>query len=63
VVQLVEAPRYKLEGRGYDSRWFHWNFSLTKFFRPHYGLGVETSSNRNEYHEYFLWVKAAGTSG
>jgi hypothetical protein len=20
---------YKLEGRGIDSRWFHWNFSLT----------------------------------
>jgi len=20
---------YKLEGRGFDSRWCHWNFSLT----------------------------------
>ena len=29
VAQLVEALRYKLEGRGFDSRWFHWNFSLT----------------------------------
>ena len=29
VVQLVEALRYKLEGRGFDSRWCHWNFSLT----------------------------------
>ena len=29
VVQLVEAVRYKLEGRGLDSRWFNWNFSLT----------------------------------
>ena len=29
VAQLVEALRYKPEGRGLDSRWFHWNFSLT----------------------------------
>jgi len=29
VAQLVEALHYKLEGRGFDFRWFHWNFSLT----------------------------------
>ena len=29
VTQLVEALRYKSEGRGFDSRWCHWNFSLT----------------------------------
>jgi hypothetical protein len=29
VAQLVEARRYKPEGRGFDSRWRHWNFSLT----------------------------------
>jgi hypothetical protein len=29
VAQLVEAQRYKPEGRGVDSQWFHWNFSLT----------------------------------
>jgi len=29
VAQLVEALRYKLEVRGFDSRWCHWNFSLT----------------------------------
>jgi len=29
VAQLVEALRYKLEGRGFNSRWRHWNFSLT----------------------------------
>ena len=29
VAQLVEALRYKSEGRGLDSRWCHWNFSLT----------------------------------
>jgi len=29
VAQLVEALRYKSEGRGFDSRWWHCNFSLT----------------------------------
>jgi len=36
-------------------------FSLTKSFRPDYGSGVDSASNRNEYQEYFLKVKAAGT--
>jgi len=27
--RLVEVPRYKPEGRGFDSRWCHLNFSLT----------------------------------
>jgi hypothetical protein len=26
---VVEALRYKPEGRGIDSRWCHWIFSLT----------------------------------
>jgi len=39
------------------------NFSLTQSFRPHYGPGVDSASNRNEYQEYFLWVKAAGAYG
>jgi hypothetical protein len=29
VAQLVEELRYKPEVRGIDSRWCHWNFSLT----------------------------------
>jgi len=29
VAQLVEALTYRPEGRGFDSRWCHWNFSLT----------------------------------
>jgi hypothetical protein len=28
VAQLVEALRYKPEGRGFDYRWGHWNFSV-----------------------------------
>jgi hypothetical protein len=26
---VVEALRYKPEGRGIDFRWYHWKFSLT----------------------------------
>jgi len=48
VAQGVEALRYKPEGRG------------LKFFRPHYGPGVDSASNRNKYREYFLGVNAAG---
>jgi hypothetical protein len=29
-------------------------------FRTHYGPGVDSVSNINEYQEYFLEVKAAG---
>jgi len=31
-----------------------------KSFRSHYGPGVDSASNINENHEYFLGVKAAG---
>jgi len=27
VAQLVEALRYKSEGRGFHSRWCHWNLT------------------------------------
>ena len=29
-------------------------------FRSHYGPGVDSTSNRNEYQKHFLGVKAAG---
>jgi hypothetical protein len=28
-MQMVETLQYKPESRGFDSRWCHWNFSLT----------------------------------
>jgi hypothetical protein len=31
-----------------------------KSYRSHYVLGVDSASNKNEYQEYFLGVKAAG---
>ena len=43
--QLVEVLRYKPEGRGFDPRWYQWNFSL---------IEVASASNRNEHQEYFL---------
>src|SRR5215475_7692594 len=60
---VVEALRYKPEGRGIDSRWCHWNFSLTYSFRPHYGPGVDSAFNRNEYQEYFLGGKGGRCLG
>jgi len=34
-----------------------------KSFQPHYGPGVHSASNTNEYQEHFLGVKAAGAYG
>lgn len=28
-LQLVEALRYEMEGRGFDFGWSHWNVSVT----------------------------------
>jgi hypothetical protein len=47
---VVEALSYKPEGRGID-------FTLTYSFRSHYGPGIDSAS---EYQEYFLGVKVAG---
>jgi len=57
---VVKVLCDKSEGRWFDSSCSHWNFSLTYSFRSHYGLGVDSASNRNEYQEHLLVVKAAG---
>ena len=54
VEQLIEALRYKPEGRGFDSR---------LSFQPHHGPGVDAASNRNEYQDISWGVKAAGAYG
>ena len=51
---------YKSEGRWFDSRVSLEFFIDVKSFRSHYGPGVDSASNRNEYQEQFLGVKAAG---
>ena len=38
-------------------------FFIDIILRPHYGSGVDSASDRNEYEEYFLGVKAAGEYG
>ena len=38
-------------------------FIDVKSFRLHYGPGVDSASNRDEYQKYFLGVKAAGVQG
>ena len=58
----VEALRYKPEGRGFDSQYGHCEFPLT-FFRLHYALGVESYSNKNEYHGYLLGCKGGRSVG
>jgi len=60
---LLSALCYKPEGHGFNPPWIHWNFRVTQSFQPLYGPGVDSASNRNEYQEYFLGVKAAGTKG
>ena len=58
---VVKALRYKPAGRRFDFRLCHWNFSVTYSFRPHYGPGVDSAPDRNEYQVYFfLGVKLAG---
>jgi hypothetical protein len=54
---VVKALRYKPAGGGFDSRRCQWNFSVTQSCRSHYGYGVDSTSNRNEYQLYFLGGK------
>jgi hypothetical protein len=42
---------------GFDSWWGHWIFQLTQSFQPHYGPGVTSAFNRNEYQESSWGVK------
>jgi len=55
--------RYEPEGRGFDSRWCHWYFSLTLSFRSHYGPAADAASNINTHQENFLGVKGVRCVG
>jgi len=48
---VVKVLCYKSEARWFDP---------SRSFRSHYGPRLDSVSNRNEYQEYFLGVKAAG---
>ena len=45
------------------SRWCHWNFPLIQSFGLHYGPGVVSASNRQEYQECFVWGKGGRCVG
>jgi hypothetical protein len=61
LAQLVEALGCKQDGHEFDFRWGHLKFSLTSSFGPHYGSGVDSASNINEYQGSSLeGIKAAG---
>jgi len=51
---VVKVLCYKSEGR-----WFDPSDSDIKSFWSHYGPEVDSTSNRNEYQEHFLGMKAA----
>ena len=56
---MVKALCYKSESRWFDALVSLEFFIDIKTFRSHCGPEVDSSSNRNEYQEYFLGVKAA----
>jgi len=56
---VVRMLCYKSEGRCFDLVSLE-IFIDIKSFRSHYGPGVDSASNKNEYQEHFLGVKAAG---
>jgi hypothetical protein len=60
---LFEALHYKPKGRGFNSQLGNWNYSLAYFFRPQYGPGVDSASNRNEYQGYLLGGKGGRCVG
>jgi len=56
---VVKVLCYKSEGRWFDPSPSGF-FMDIKSFRSHFGPGVDSASNRNQYQEYLLGVKAAG---
>ena len=53
----------KPEGRGFDSRWCHWNFFIDIILPAVLGPGLDSVSNRNEHQEYFLEGKGSRCVG
>jgi len=64
-VQWVPGLSRGKERPGIDADPSHLSNAVVKervelylYFLPHYGPGADSASNRNEYQEYFLGVKA-----
>ena len=58
--KVVNELCYKCEGAGSILAGVIGFFIDIKSFQSHYGPGVDSASNRNEFQEHFLGVKAAG---
>jgi hypothetical protein len=59
----LRALLYSPEVCGFAPRFCHWNFSLTWSFLLHCGPGVDSTSKRNAYQEYFLGCKGGLCAG
>jgi hypothetical protein len=53
LITSLEALCYKPEGHGFESR----RSGIFSSFQPHYGPGVDSASNRNEYQDSSWGVK------
>ena len=60
VTQLLDALRYKLEGRGFDSRWCHWNFHWRNPSDRTMALGLNQKLTEMSTRNISWGVKAAG---
>jgi hypothetical protein len=64
VAPLVGALRYVQAGRKcVRFPIMLLGFSFTQSFQPHYGFGVDSASNRNDYHVSFLRAKGGQCVG
>ena len=64
MAQLVEALRHKPEGRGFDSRWCHWNFSIDTILPGRtMTLGLNQPLIERSTRNISWGVKAAGALG
>ena len=63
MAQLFEALHYNPEGRGFDYRWCHSEFSLTYSFRPSMALGSTQPLIEISGRHIFCGVKAAPAGG
>jgi len=57
---MVKVLCYKSVGRWFDPSWCQWIFHWHKILPIALWLWGHSASNRTEYREYFLGVKAAG---
>jgi hypothetical protein len=55
MTKLVEALRYKPQGRGFEFPMVSLRYLINLSFRKHYGPGVVSPSYRNEEQRCFLW--------